>query len=119
MTDHDFGETFEPPPFAVNVDVDERIARIAIVGEIDLSTADAIEHQVLASWEESHRAQLLLDLRGVTFMDSTGLRLLMALHAYAREHDYRLRIARAAPPVHRPVEIAGLGALLEFTDDLA
>jgi anti-anti-sigma factor len=50
-------------------------------------------------------------------MDSTGLRLLVALMRHAGQHGYRLTIVRPSRSVHRAIEIAGLKALMEFVDE--
>jgi anti-anti-sigma factor len=113
----DLQASAEEPLASIDVDSLGAAVRIGIAGEIDLSTADWIEHDTLAAREAAGSQELLLDLRDVTFMDSTGLRLLMNLLTHSRRHGYRLTVVRAAPPVHRAVVIAGLDSVLEFVDE--
>ena len=53
-----------------------------IVGEIDLANADVIGAALAPAVAESN-GRLTLDLSGVTFMDSTGIKMLLALHIIA------------------------------------
>jgi anti-anti-sigma factor len=112
---------FNPPPDAARVDftVEGPTTRASVSGEIDLEGADGIEFRIRSAAEAADPTHLLVDLRGVTFMDSTGLRLLMSLHRHAREHGYRLTVVRPAPNVHRTIEIAGLHESMHFVDDPA
>lgn len=59
---------------------------------------------------------MVLDLSGLDFMDSAGARLLLAADLHARLEDRRLEILRAPAPVHRVVELCGLGDQLPFAD---
>lgn len=80
---------------------------LEVVGEIDLSTAPQLERRVDDVIEQgSHR--LILDLTGVVFMDSTGLRALIAAQKSIAEHTGRLAIAAADGPVTRLLSITGV-----------
>ena len=63
-------------------------------GELDLGSVPALQRAVLA--ETTHAKRLVLDLSEVTWMDSTGLRMLDDL---ARAHEARgARVRIVAPP---------------------
>jgi anti-sigma B factor antagonist len=67
---------------------------------------------------ESHGVRLLiLDLRGLTFVDSTGLRLIMSAHGRARASGRRLVLVRGPDVVQRVFKITRLERELEFVDD--
>ena len=77
---------------------------LRFTGEIDLSNTDQVEHQVLA--ELATGAPVVLDLSGLTYLDSAGLHLL-----------YRLSHAR--PGQQRPAVVAPLGCRARTVIDLA
>jgi anti-anti-sigma factor len=57
-----------------------------------------------------------LDLRGVRFLDTSGLQLIVEEHRRARRDGYDLSIRRGPAAVQRVFEIAGLEGVLPFAD---
>ena len=53
----------------------------------------------------------MADLAGLSFMDSTGLRLIVAAAARAGEAGRRFVVVRGPDPVHRVLELTGLDRL--------
>jgi anti-anti-sigma factor len=95
-----------------NVEPDRERVIVRPVGEIDLASVGVVEGP-LTDLLASGFAALVLDLRGVTFMDSTGLRLLMrtARRAEADGVDLAIEIDPAGP-VHRLLELTAVLPLL-------
>lgn len=87
------------------------VLTLSIVGELDLSA----ERQVRA-WIAEHAAErggtVALDLRGVTFIDSAGLRGLINADASARRDGWTLRIVVDQGAVHEALTVSGLLAML-------
>lgn len=92
--------------------------RLALTGELDISSAVTVENG-LARAEERKPAVLVLDLRGLDFMDSTGLRLVVGADARAREQGRRLVVVRGPDSVQRIFRITRLDERLEMVDDPA
>jgi len=88
---------------------------ISLSGELDLATADDVQRE-LERIEATDAASIVLDLSGLTFMDSTGVRLLITAHARSRADSNRLSLLRGAPAVQRVLELSGVDALLPFAD---
>lgn len=105
-------------PFAISIEETPEVARLVLQGELDIATSPQAEAE-LRRLEGEGAATIVLDLRGLTFMDSTGLRLLVAADARARESGHRLAIVRGPGPVHRVLEITGLHSRLDLVDDPA
>ena len=81
---------------------------VAVAGELDLATAPLLAEQ-LAQAETSGAKLVVLDLADVSFMDSTGLHVLLEAHANAQRNGHRLRITAAgSEPVQRLFELAGV-----------
>jgi len=90
-------------------------ATVALNGELDLSTAPEVE-SALAGAEERGPDLLVLDLRGLAFMDSTGLRVVLAADGRARRDGRRLEVVPGPPQVHRVFRIALLDRRIAFVD---
>ena len=94
---------------------EEGAVRIAVAGELDLSSALTFDDEVRRA-EERLPETLVLDLRKLRFMDSTGLRLIMSAHARARTRGRRLAIVLGSDAVKRLFRLAGVTRRLEIVD---
>jgi anti-sigma B factor antagonist len=105
-----------PGPFAVSVEERPDHVAIAVTGELDLATAPQLEAELLPRLREG--GHIVLDLGALEFMDSTGVRTVVAAHLAAEEHGGRFAVVRAAAdgPVGRVLEISGLDGILEIVD---
>lgn len=104
----------------LEVESEERngVVRIALRGELDLSTVPRVEDELRRA--EAKRPPLIaLDLAGLTFLDSTGLRLVLTADERAREEGRRLVIVRGPKTVSRVFSITRLDERLEIVDDLS
>lgn len=98
---------------AVARDGDEHTVTVA--GELDVATAERVE-QALMEAEAGDARAIVLDLSGLTFMDSTGVRLLVNANTRARTDDCRLTLVRGPAAVQRVMELSGVDELLPFAD---
>jgi len=107
-----------PDPFSVTVVQDDGRTVITVRGELDLATAPALEEALLPGLRDGGSA--VLDLRGLEFMDSTGVRVIVAAHLAAEEHGGTLTVVRTPPDgaVARVLEISGLDEVLNLADDV-
>jgi anti-sigma B factor antagonist len=97
----------EPPPDAIST--------LELEGELDLASTGELEGR-LRETERSGPRILLLDLRKVTFIDSSGLRLILGADARARQTGRRLVLVRAPERVHRVFTLTKVDSKLEFVD---
>ncbi len=102
-----------PAPFAVctHTSADGSI-QVALAGELDLATAPGAAEQVRAAQAES--SLVWLDLRGVTFMDSSGVHLVIDARTRAQRRGGRLVIVNCPAQVRRVFELTGILGHLEF-----
>jgi anti-sigma B factor antagonist len=98
--------------------VNKGVARLLLEGDVDLATATEIEGR-LREFEQDSPPLLVVDLRGVTFLDSTGLRLIISADRRARQNERRLVLVRGRESVDRVFRLALLDSRLEFVDDPA
>ena len=92
------------------------VAVLALSGELDISGIARVEEE-LRQVEEKSPGAVVLDLRGLTFMDSSGLRLVLEADMRARREARRFAIVPGPESVHRVFLIALLDKRLEFVDD--
>jgi anti-sigma B factor antagonist len=85
-------------------------------GDLDISTAPRLEEE-LRRVEAEAPATLVLDLRELSFMDSTGLRLLITADARAHEQRRRFVLVRGSDMIQRVLRITRLDERLEIVDD--
>ena len=106
-------------PFAI--EVSEREERVDVIprGELDMASAPELEQTIMPRLERG--TWVLLDLRSLDFIDSSGLRVVVAAHRAAEERGGRFTCVRGGPgtTVHRIVEIAGIDGVIEMVDDPA
>lgn len=96
----------------------EGFAHLSLRGELDLSTVPKVE-EALRRVEESRPAVIVLDLGGVTFLDSTGLRMVVTADQRARAEDRRLAVVRGPESVQRVFAITRLDEHLDMVDDVS
>ena len=95
---------------------DTRVVRVS--GEIDLSNASDLLDEIGAS-VRSGAATIIVDLSGVTFLDSSGIAMLVKLRkriAHSRQ-ELRLVVPRDSP-VHRVLEITRIEELIPVQESL-
>ncbi|MGY1815033.1 STAS domain-containing protein [Blastococcus sp. SYSU D00820] len=86
-------------------------ACITVSGEVDCSSAPDLR-ACIDSELTGDVAELVVDLAGVTFLDSAGLSVLAGAHRRAGDAGTRLRVLAGSRAVVRPLEITGLWHLL-------
>lgn len=106
MTETD--ATFQPPePFRCESGSDGDRWWVRPLGELDLDTAPLLERKLGAARTDGAE-QLVLDLRGLTFMDSTGLRLVIRWHTAASQDGFDFAIVPGADVVQRVFRLTGM-----------
>ena len=86
-------------------------AIISPSGEIDLATVGQLEDALTAAMGDGS-TDVAVDLTGVTFMDSTGLRALLAANKNLSDSGHRMALIVAGGPVDRLLDISGVGQTL-------
>jgi anti-sigma B factor antagonist len=86
-------------------------------GELDLSGAAVLEAELERLARDSALRTVVLDLRGLEFIDSSGLRLVILTDMRWREAGRRFALVRGPETVHRVFEITQMNERLEFVAD--
>lgn len=90
---------------------------VTLRGEIDAFTAPSLRDDLRHLVEETGATNVVVDLGGVTFLDSSGLGALVSVFRRLRERDGRLRIVQPHNAAGRIFELTGLDAVLDLYPD--
>jgi anti-sigma B factor antagonist len=102
------------PTLEVNIEPDRSRVVVVVSGEVDVASIPSLEETVLAL-RESGWDEIVLDLRPLTFLDSTGLSWLLGLNRDALERHWRLSLVDGSPAVSRLLELTGLRSHFAWT----
>jgi anti-sigma B factor antagonist len=100
----------------LKVDRNGTKALIAVTGEIDLTSAPRLDDEITNLIDGSATA-VVIDLAGVSFMDSTGLRVLLKASKLLASAGGMLEIKNPSEPVQRLLEVSGLNTHFSVADD--
>ncbi|MER7897839.1 STAS domain-containing protein [Streptomyces sp. NPDC096046] len=94
----------------------EGIRVLALTGEIDHHTGNRFQQALYFSDAACHR--VVVDMSGVTFMDSTGINILITAHRMLSEAGGWLRLIAASESVKRTMHIVGIDTILDCRETL-
>jgi stage II sporulation protein AA (anti-sigma F factor antagonist) len=100
----------------LSLDVQEQGERRIVIldGELDLATA--VDLEALTSGLCARAREIVLDLRKLSFMDSTGLQVMLRAREMCGERGCGFALIAGPPAVQRLFELTGLVDLLPFVD---
>jgi anti-sigma B factor antagonist len=102
-------------PFRCEVKQADGEVTVAPHGELDMATVGGVE-QELARAKKGGAGRLVLDLRGLSFMDSSGLHLVSRWHADASQDGFVFEIVPGPPVIQRVFELAQMTHGLPFRE---
>jgi anti-anti-sigma factor len=88
---------------------------VKLVGELNMTTAQAFEDE-LKRVEATDAGEIIVDLSGLKFIGSDGLKAFIHASARSRQGDNRLRLVRGSDQVQKTFETSGLVSRLPFAD---
>jgi anti-sigma B factor antagonist len=101
------------PEFEVTVSTDEGVRVVAVSGELDLDTIGELNEALAA---DGAIATTVIDLRGLTFIDSSGVSGVMAAARRAREAGGRIVCVPGPTQIQRVFALTGVDTVLEWVD---
>ena len=103
------------PSLVVDVRTSASGVVVALAGELDVHHAERA-HEALATAAADGASAIVLDLRDLDFVDSSGLKLVLVWHRRLQERDVAFSVVRGPAHVQRPFASAGVEDLLPFVD---
>jgi anti-anti-sigma factor len=104
--------------FAIEVNESGDAPHVSLHGELDMVRAEEVEAELMRI-ERGRPERVVLDLRNLTFLDSSGLRVVVMAGSRARRDGHALSIVRGPEQVHSVFEITGMDRELPMVDDPA
>ena len=104
------GEVTTGPKFQIEVGTFGEHRLITVKGEIDMASAPGLQEAIT----EDPSTVVLVDLSGVGFMDSTGLRSLLISRDHLADGGGTLRLVYEDGPVQRIIDLTGLADRFEI-----
>jgi anti-sigma B factor antagonist len=92
---------------------------MSLGGEIDLYTAPRLHGELVAILSGDEPVQVVVDMSGIEFCDSTGMNVLLAAHRRAREQGGDLELAAPRPAIRKVLQVTGLESVFTVLDDPA
>jgi anti-sigma B factor antagonist len=108
--------TFEPPEsFRCESSTAGDATWVQPIGELDLDTAPLLD-QELATARAAGADRIILDMRALTFMDSTGLRLVIRWDTDAREQGFTFAMVPGPEVVQRVFRLTGMADVIPVAE---
>lgn len=101
--------------FGVETHTAEYGSVLNLRGELDLASSPTLEEHLTRAIDSSTEL-VIVDLRGLDFMDSTGLNTLVKGHQRAQQAGKRLGLVRGGPQVARLLSLTGIAERLTVVD---
>jgi anti-sigma B factor antagonist len=92
------------------------VATVELAGEVDLVVAPAVR-QALEHLVDRTPDRIVVTVRDVTFIDSTGLGAIVHGHRLAADRGIELSLSEPSPPVRRVLHMTGLENLVDDLGD--
>ncbi|MFF8035226.1 MULTISPECIES: STAS domain-containing protein [unclassified Streptomyces] len=97
---------------SIGTDTVDGVRIVTAHGEIDHTHRESL-HEELVPSQDAPGVRTVLDLTGVSFMDSSGINVLVAAHQALTETGGRLQLAGAHGPVLRIIELVGIDTVID------
>jgi anti-sigma B factor antagonist len=101
-------------PFVVDVARVGAHVTVCPIGELDIATCPELERVLEQTLNDPATSRVTVDLRGVTFCESTGLRVMLLAQRTSTELQKELTMVRPGPVAFRAFELTGLDVTLPF-----
>jgi anti-sigma B factor antagonist len=89
---------------------------VRLTGELDMAGVDRFERS-LTSDQSPEAGTFVLDLRGLTFIDSSGLRAVIMADQRVRSEGGRFVVVRGSDRVNQVMEMTGVAQRIELVDE--
>ncbi len=103
-----------PPHFSWSLSHPDEVPTVALVGELDIAAAPDLQAELDAL--VAHGGRVTIDLGELAFIDSTGLRVMLATQRTAAESGCEVVFRRPQPAVRRLLDLTGTNGFFTFID---
>jgi anti-anti-sigma factor len=106
-------------PFELTVERRADEVRLILKGELDLAAKEEYEQELRKLEHDESVESVVVDLRGLTFIDSTGIRLLLITLRASEGNGFTAAFVQGNGPVRDLLETTGVARQLPLVDESA
>jgi anti-sigma B factor antagonist len=111
-------EEYTTEPFQMRVEAQDDIAHARLSGEFDYSSEAEFSEQ-LGKVVKNGVRRVVVDLRGLTFIDSSGIRAVLSAWRRSRNHDIEFALVPGPDQVRQVLSLTGIDRVIPVIDDPA
>lgn len=98
----------------INTEIMGDVLCIRLEGELDHHTADQLKQRVTAAMERKAIKHLVLNLESLTFMDSSGLGVILGRYKQIKQQQGSMVVCAISPSIKRLFDISGLFKVIQL-----
>jgi anti-anti-sigma factor len=87
------------------------VLEVSLYGDIDFANSPSVREAIQAAVTATHPTAILIDLAAVTFLDSSGIAVLVIAHRLATAANARYRVVNPSPAIYEHLRLTGLADL--------
>jgi anti-sigma B factor antagonist len=110
---HAASDALDVPEFAIELEPHRQTVRVAVTGEIDIATAGKLDAELSRLIRDGFQ-RVVLDLRDVSFIDSTGVHAILNALRLGEELDVAFALIEVSHEIERVFVVAGIVPRLRF-----
>ncbi|MBT2754845.1 anti-sigma F factor antagonist [Mesobacillus foraminis] len=105
----------------INMEVRDEVLCIRLTGELDHHAADELRAKATKALEDPNVRHIVLNLENLTFMDSSGLGVILGRYKQIKQLHGEMIVCAISPPIKRLFDMSGLFKIvrLEPTEEFA
>ena len=105
----------EPQPFSYEVESEQGVTALRLYGELDMAAAPVLR-SVLHEVQHRSSSDVVIDLRGLSFLDSMGLSTLMEAHGAGQDGHRTVSFIAGGRTVHRVFQVTKMDDRVSWVD---
>ncbi len=102
---------------AIELEVKHNVLCIRLAGELDHHTAEDLRQKVTSVLERKEINHILLNLENLSFMDSSGLGVILGRYKQVKNTGGEMVVCSISPPVKRLFDMSGLFKIIRLEQD--
>ena len=100
----------------LQISIHNRVLIVTPSGELDHFQAERLRSQIDAAYDKSSCRHMIISMEGITFMDSSGIGLIIGRYKKAESSGGRLIVSNMSESVSRLFDLSGLAKIIQRAD---
>jgi len=91
---------------------------VKLSGELDHHTSESLRRKIDRYYSSKNLSNLILDLRDLKFMDSSGIGLIMGRYKMCKDKKGNISIVSTSPYINRMLKMSGIYQIVDVFSDI-